>query len=118
MMLLKQKKEIKETLFLHAIRDIFTKNTFLLNALIPKNIIITITRVELKDNNNLLTIYMNFFDTILCQPKYDFIHKIVKVKKQIKYLLGKMVAKKTKFIPDINFELENTFDLIQNYNVH
>jgi len=114
MILLKQKKEIKEVLFLHAIRDIFTQNTFLLQNSIPQNIIITITRVELKNNNRLLTVYMNFFDTTLCKQAYDLIHKVIKVKKQIKYLLGKMVAKKTQFIPDINFEIENTFDLVKN----
>ena len=117
-MMLFKKKEIKEALFLHTIRNIFTKNTFLLNENIPKNIIITITRVELKNNNHLLTIYMNFFDTILCKKIHDIIQKFVKIKKKIKYLLGKMLAKKIKFIPDINFEIENNFDLIQNYYVH
>lgn len=96
----------KQYFFLNCLRDFFLFN---LQAHFEylRGCIFTITNVVVLDGGMLLKIYFSTFSNGN-KTEENILHFLNKKKKQIRFLFGKEVAKKIKYIPNLDFYIDDT----------
>lgn len=75
--------------------------------------IITITDVSVLDSGNLVKVYFTSFSTKFNKTEKNILHFFNKKKKAIRYLFGKMFAKKLKRIPKFDFYIDDVQKILQ-----
>lgn len=77
-----------------------------------RNYIVTITNSYLLDGGKLLKVYLNLFSVASCDCDEDkFIGFLNKIKSKIRYKLGVKLSNKLKYIPVIDFYIDDTRDV-------
>ena len=107
--------EKKKMLITNALREIFLFN-------IQKNYselsqsIITITNTYLLDGGKLLKVYLNFYSKDQNITEEQFLKFLNINKKNIRFELGKKLSNKLKYVPNIDFYIDDTMKICKKLN--
>lgn len=85
------------------IGDIFSKSE--VNT--PAGVMISITQVRMSPDLGIAKVYLSLFPS---ENKAETIEQIRKQSSEVRYVLGKKVAKQLRHIPQLNFYLDDSFD--------
>ena len=99
--------EKKRIIITNALRELFLFNIQKSYSELSQSIL-TITNTYLLDGGKLLKVYLNFYSKDKDIDEESFLNFLNKNKKNIRYELGKKISNKIKYVPNIDFYIDDT----------